>query len=64
MIPLNDKFLIMYQKQNYNCTSYITLKNICFFARTTTKLVSDNTGAYLQISKLQYQMGELEEGLR
>lgn len=32
--------------------------------KATTKLVSDNTGAFLQISRLQYQMGELEDGLR
>ncbi|XP_046851742.1 dnaJ homolog subfamily C member 3-like [Xenia sp. Carnegie-2017] len=32
--------------------------------KTTTKLVSDNTGAFLQISKLHYQMGDLEDGLR
>lgn len=35
-----------------------------FMFRTTTKLVSDNTGAFLQISKLHYQMGDLEDGLR
>lgn len=32
--------------------------------KTTTKLTSDNTAGYLQISRLQYQMGELEDALR
>ncbi|XP_068732084.1 dnaJ homolog subfamily C member 3-like isoform X1 [Montipora capricornis] len=32
--------------------------------KPTTKLVSDNTGAYLQLSELHYDMGELEDALR
>ena len=35
-----------------------------FFTRPTTKLISDNTGAYLQLSELHYDMGELEDALR
>ena len=34
------------------------------FTRPTTKLISDNTGAYLQLSELHYDMGELEDALR
>ena len=34
------------------------------FYRTTTRLTSDNTASFLQISRLQYQMGELEDALR
>ncbi|XP_064638732.1 dnaJ homolog subfamily C member 3-like [Lineus longissimus] len=31
--------------------------------KPTTKLISDNTGAYLKISQLYYQMGEAEDSL-
>lgn len=34
------------------------------YFRPTTKLISDNTGAYLQLSELHYDMGELEDALR
>lgn len=32
--------------------------------KTTTRLTSDNTAGFLQICRLQYQMGELEDALR
>ncbi len=43
---------------------YLFLYFVFGSVRATTKLVSDNTGAFLQISRLQYHMGELEDALR
>jgi len=59
-------------KANF-CASLICNRNkkdvwnidLCYCSvRPTTKLVSDNTGAYLQLSELHYDMGELEDALR
>lgn len=40
---------------NYFCMVYF---------RPTTKLIPDNTGAYLRLSELHYEMGEVEDALR
>lgn len=37
---------------------------VFFFARMTTKLVADNTKAFLRASKLYYKLGEQEDSLK
>ena len=36
----------------------------CCMIRPTTKLVPDNTKAYLRLSTLHYEMGEVDDALR
>lgn len=46
---------------------FVSSVTICLYlvvSRPTTKLVRDNTKAYLRLSELHYHMGEVEDALR